>query len=286
MSADASHVVRIAAVGDLHCTRTAQGQFQPIFAQVAERADVLLLCGDLTDFGLVDEARVLVRELNGVGVPIIAVLGNHDHESGKADEVSAVLDEAGITVLDGGMREVRGVAFVGVKGFGGGFGRRMLEPWGEQTLKAFVQESVDETMKLEKALSRVRGMPRVVLMHYAPIRATVESEHAEILPFLGSSRLEEPLNRFRVSMAFHGHAHRGATDGATSTGVPVYNVAMPLLRRTFRDDPPFRVIDLNVEERSQQPGHEQEAQGDESAAIGRIVGRAGVGVAEATIEGR
>ncbi|HUS65955.1 MAG TPA: metallophosphoesterase [Kofleriaceae bacterium] len=281
-----SHVVRIAAVGDLHCTKTAQGQFQPIFAQVAGRADVLLLCGDLTDFGHADEARVLVRELIGVGVPVLAVLGNHDHESGKADEVTAVLDEAGITVLDGGMREVRGVAFVGVKGFGGGFGRRMLEPWGEPTLKAFVQESVDETMKLEKALSRVRGMPRVVLMHYAPIRDTVDSEHAEILPFLGSSRLEEPLNRFRVSMAFHGHAHRGSTDGATSTGVPVYNVAMPLLRRTFRADPPFRVVELNVEERSQGLGHEQEAQGDESATIGRIVGRAGVDVAEAAVETR
>jgi Icc-related predicted phosphoesterase len=261
-----SHVVRIAAVGDLHCTRTAQGQFQPIFAQVAGRADVLLLCGDLTDFGLVDEARVLVRELTGIGVPILAVLGNHDHESGKAEEVTAVLDEAGIAVLDGGMREVRGVAFVGVKGFGGGFGRRMLEPWGEPILKAFVQESVDETMKLEKALSRVRGMPRVVLMHYAPIRSTVESEHAEILPFLGSSRLEEPLNRFRVSMAFHGHAHRGATEGATTTGVPVYNVAMPLLRRSFRDAPPFRVVDLTVEERQAEAEPAAEAEARSHAA--------------------
>jgi len=248
-----SHVVRIAAVGDLHCTKTAHGQFQPIFAQVAKRADVLLLCGDLTDFGLPDEAHVLAKELAAVSVPVIAVLGNHDHESDKAAEVTQVLDEAGIAVLDGGVSEVAGVAFVGVKGFGGGFGRRMLEPWGESTLKAFVQESVDEAMKLEKALSRVRGMPRVVLMHYAPIRDTVESEHAEILPFLGSSRLEEPLNRFRVSMVFHGHAHRGAPEGQTSTGVPVYNVAMPLLRRTFRDDPPFRVVELTVEERAQ-PG--------------------------------
>lgn len=242
-----SDVLRIAAAGDLHCTKTTQGQLQAVFEQVAGRADVLVLCGDLTDFGLPDEARALTRELKGIGVPILCVLGNHDFESGNQEEVRLILTESGMTVLDGDVREIKGVAFAGVKGFGGGFGRHTLEPWGEPILKAFVNEAVEESMKLEKALSRVRGKPRVAVLHYSPIADTVVGEPSEIFPFMGSSRLEEPLNRYGVSMALHGHCHRGSPEGRTLTGVPVYNVAMPVLRRMARDEPPFRIFEIPLE---------------------------------------
>ena len=238
-------VARIAAVGDVHCSRQTQGQLASVFAQVDAAADVLLLCGDLTDYGTAEETRNLLRELSPVTVPILAVLGNHDFESGRQEEVAEILRGAGIVVLDGDVHEAAGVGFAGVKGFAGGFGRHTLEPWGEAGIKAFVQESVDEAMKLEKALSRLRGVPRVAVLHYSPIAATVAGEPPEIVPVLGSSRLEEPLNRYAVTVAFHGHAHRGSPEGRTSAGVPVYNVAMPLLRRTFADRPPFRVVEVS-----------------------------------------
>jgi Icc-related predicted phosphoesterase len=248
--------VRVAAVGDLHCTRDSQGRFQAVFSQVAARADVLALCGDLTDYGLVEEARVLARELAGVGVPVVGVLGNHDLETGHGDEVATILGEAGVVILDGEAREIKGLAFAGVKGFCGGFGRHTLEPWGEPIVKAFVQEAVNEAIKLEKALARIRGMPRIALLHYAPISGTVAGEPPEIIPFVGSSRLEEPLNRYRVTACFHGHAHRGSLEGQTLTGVPVYNVAMPLLRRSLGDAPPFRVIEIALEEVDPAPAAE------------------------------
>jgi Icc-related predicted phosphoesterase len=236
--------MRIAAVGDIHCTRSSQGALQALFAEAGRRADVLLLCGDLTDYGLPDEARVLVRELAGIKVPVLAVLGNHDFESGKHDEVQAILTEGGIKLLDGDSVELDGVGFAGVKGFCGGFGRGTLEPWGEDTIKRFVHESVEEALKLEKGLSRLRTTKRVAVLHYAPIAATVEGEPREIFPFLGSSRLEEPLHRYRVDVAFHGHAHRGTAQGRTSAGVPVYNVALPLLKSALAGEPPLRVIEL------------------------------------------
>jgi len=236
--------MRIAAVGDIHCKRDSQGALQPLFAEAGRRADVLLLCGDLTDYGTPEEAHVLVRELAGMKIPVLAVLGNHDFESGKEAEVQAILTEGGTRVLDGDSVELDGVGFVGVKGFCGGFGRGTLEPWGEATVKQFVRESVDEAMKLEKGLSRLRTTKRVAVLHYAPIAATVEGEPREIFPFLGSSRLEEPLHRYRVDVAFHGHAHRGTAEGRTSAGIPVYNVAMPLLQRTLPGQPPLRLLEV------------------------------------------
>jgi Icc-related predicted phosphoesterase len=236
--------VRLAAVADIHCTRTAPGALTAIFNEAAAQADVLLLGGDLTDYGLPEEAQVLVRELASVKIPVVAVLGNHDCESGKEEEVIRILREAGLHVLDGDSVEIHGVGFAGVKGFCGGFGRRTLEPWGEAATKAFVHESVNEALKLERALARLATPQRVALLHYAPIEATVEGEPREIFPFLGSSRLEEPLNRYRVSVAFHGHAHRGAPEGRTSAGIPVFNVAMPLLRRTLSDALPVRIIEI------------------------------------------
>jgi Icc-related predicted phosphoesterase len=240
-------VVRVAAVGDVHCTKDSQGLLQPLFAQVAATADVLVLCGDLTDYGLPEEAEVLARELAAVKLPIVAVLGNHDCHSGREAEVARVLTDAGLMILDGDAREVRGVGFAGVKGFGGGFGRGTLGAWGEPTVKAFVQEALDEAMKLESALARLRTPHRIAVLHYAPIRATVEGEPPEIFPYLGCSRLEEPLSRYPTTAVFHGHAHNGSPEGRTAGGVPVYNVSLPLLRKAYPDRPAFRILEVPAE---------------------------------------
>jgi len=242
----AKEKVRLAAVGDIHCTRTSQGTLQPLFEQIAETADVLLLCGDLTDYGLPEEAHILTQELSTASIPMLAVFGNHDYESGKQDEVQQILADAGVIVLNGEACEVEGIGFAGVKGFAGGFGRGALGPWGEETMKRFVHEAVDEALKLESALARLQTEQRVVLLHYSPIKTTVQGEPPEIFPFLGSSRLEEPLNRYPVSVVFHGHAHHGSPEGRTSSNTPVYNVAMPLLKRTFPDQPPFRLVEIAI----------------------------------------
>lgn len=244
MSGQADGVVRVAAVADVHCTRTAQGQFQPVFAHAAANADVLLLCGDLTDYGLPEEAQVLARELAGISVPMLAVLGNHDHESGHVEEVKSIVAAAGVQLLDGDSVEVGGVGFAGCKGFCGGFGQRVLEPWGEAATKRFVREAVDEALKLERALQRLTTPQRVALLHYSPVAGTVQGEAPEIFPFLGSSRLEEPLNRYRVAAVFHGHAHRGSLEARTSGGAPVYNVALPLLKKSFAAAPPVRILGI------------------------------------------
>jgi Icc-related predicted phosphoesterase len=245
----AGSVVRLAAVGDLHCTKTSQGTFQSLFARVAQAADVLLIAGDLTDYGHPDEARVLARELNALRIPVAAVFGNHDLESGKQDEIRQILTDAGAVILNGDACEMHGIGIAGVKGFGGGFGQRALGPWGETIIKQFVHEAVDEALKLEAAMARLRTSHLVALLHYAPVQSTVLGEPLEIYPFLGSSRLEEPLGRYPVSLVVHGHAHRGQLEGATRTGVPVYNVSMPLLTRSFPDKPPFRVFDVMVGDR-------------------------------------
>jgi Icc-related predicted phosphoesterase len=237
--------LRVAAVADVHCTRASQGQLQVLFAHAAAHADVLLMCGDLTDYGLPEEAHVLTRELAGMGpTPVLAVLGNHDFESGHADEVKAILSAAGVQMLDGDAVEIGGVGFAGCKGFGGGFGQKVLEPWGEEATKRFVHEAVDEALKLERALARLTTAQRVAVLHYAPVAGTVQGEPPEIFPFLGSSRLEEPLNRYRVAAAFHGHAHRGHAEGRTNAGAPVYNVAIPVLRKTFPDQLPIRIVEI------------------------------------------
>jgi Icc-related predicted phosphoesterase len=240
-------IVRVAAVGDLHCTRTSAGAFQTLFSQVSEAADMLLLAGDLTDTGLPDEARILARELGALHVPAIGVFGNHDYESGHQDEVRHILTEAGATILDGEATEVRGIGIAGVKGFCGGFGKRALGPWGESAIKQFVHEAVNEALKLEASLARLRTKHQIVLLHYAPIQETVEGEPPEIYAFVGSGRLEDPISRFPVSMVFHGHAHRGRPEGHTKDHVPVYNVSMPLLTRTFPDRPHFRVVHIPIE---------------------------------------
>jgi Icc-related predicted phosphoesterase len=237
--------VRIAAVGDLHCRESSQGLIRPLFENAAELADVLVLCGDLTDYGKPEEARILAAELSAAAkVPIVAVLGNHDFEVGREEEVRQILVDAGVTLLDGDAVVVQGVGFAGVRGFGGGFGRGTLGAWGEKAVKAFAQEAIDEAMKLESALARLRTTSRIAVLHYSPIRGTVENEPPEIFPFLGCSRLEEPLNRYPATAVVHGHAHNGTHKGQTSTGIPVYNVSLPLLRRRAQGGPPFLILEV------------------------------------------
>jgi Icc-related predicted phosphoesterase len=240
-------LIRVAAVGDLHCTKTSEGALQPLFAEMAESADIIALAGDLVDYGLPEEAHVLARELSvavKAKVPVLAVLGNHDFEDGQQEEVTRILCEAGVTILDGDAVEIKGVGFAGVKGFCGGFGRRALEPWGEPAIKSFVREALDEALKLESGLGRLRSRNRIALLHYSPIQGTVEGEPLEIYPFLGSSRLEDPINRYEVDAVLHGHAHHGSPEGRTSTQIPVYNVSMSLLRRHFPDRPAFRILEV------------------------------------------
>lgn len=244
MSNKPDDVLRIAAVADLHYAKGAHPGHQAIFEQIRERADVLLLGGDLTDYGLAEEARLLANDLHSLRLPILAVLGNHDFEAGQEQEITRILSDVGVTVLDGQAVEIRGVGFAGAKGFAGGFGVRTLDSFGEPIIKQFVQEAMSEVMKLEHSLSRLRTRHRVALLHYAPIVATVIGEPLEIYPFLGSSRLEEPLNRYHVTAVFHGHAHRGALEGQTRDGIPVYNVSLPLLRRAQPEGVPVRIIEL------------------------------------------
>ena len=238
--------VRVAALSDIHYSKTSGGSLVPLFTEIAASADVLLLCGDLTDYGYSEEAELLAKDLAAAKLPIVAVLGNHDYEAGQPDEVKRILVEAGITMLDGDTVEVKGVGIAGVKGFAGGFGRGTLGFWGEPAIKQFVQESIDEALKLESALARLRTEPRIAVLHYAPIQATVEGEPAEIFPWLGTSRLEEPFSRYPVNAIFHGHAHNGSPEGQTLGGIPVYNVSHALLQKHFPEQPPFRLFEVEV----------------------------------------
>ena len=239
--------LRIAATADLHVKKTSAGLLQPLLAKASEAADVLLMCGDLTDYGAPEEAKILAREINSsLRIPAIAVLGNHDYETGKQDEIAKLMTDAGVTMLDGDAHEIHGVGFAGTKGFGGGFGRRSLGAWGEEILKKFVHETIEEALKLEAALARLRTPQKIAVLHYSPIAATVVGEPPEIMAFLGSSRLEEPIDRYRVTTVFHGHAHHGALEGRTKGNAQVYNVAMPLLMANFPDQFPFRVVEVPI----------------------------------------
>lgn len=238
--------MRIAAVSDIHYNRQSKGKLEDLLHAVSNDADVLLLCGDLTDYGLKEEAEVLAEDLGAyVHIPMIGILGNHDFESGVPDAVRSVMEDAGVKMLDGEAVELDGIGFAGTCGFAGGFDKWALNPWGESAIKHFVQASVDEALKLETALSRLQTETRIVLLHYSPIRRTVEGESPEIFPFLGSSRLEDPLNHYEVRAAFHGHAHHGTAEGRTSSDVPVFNVSIPVLRKLDENGLPYRVLDLD-----------------------------------------
>jgi uncharacterized protein len=222
--------MRIAATADLHFTSAQHAALLEQLTRVRNEADVLVLAGDLTNYGQPDEMEPLLNVVVRSRVPTIAVLGNHDYESGKQAELMRMMSNAGIKVLDGTAYERDGVGFAGTKGFVGGFGRGVLTAFGEAEIKTFVQASIDEAMKLERAMAQLRTKKRVVVVHYSPIAATVQGEAPEILPFLGTSRLAEVVDRHGADLIVHGHAHHGQLEGRTTGGCPVYNVAITLLQ--------------------------------------------------------
>jgi Icc-related predicted phosphoesterase len=216
--------MKIAAIADLHCRQNSVGEIRPLLTDVETEADVLVLAGDLTDTGLRDEITVLEGELAGLNLPIVAVLGNHDHESDEAKALTEMLCNIGVQVLDGTVCEVGDVGFVGTKGFCGGFNDLFIHPFGERALKTFIQASLDEAVRLENALVKLDSRHKVAVLHYAPIRDTLEGEPLELYPFLGSSRLANALDRHKIDVIFHGHAHHGSLTGQTAGGIPVHNV--------------------------------------------------------------
>jgi Icc-related predicted phosphoesterase len=235
--------MRIAATADLHFTPQSYDRIREVMSRVRDDADLLVLAGDLTNYGRPPEMESLLNALVRLRIPTVAVLGNHDYESGQQEELIRMMGAEGIKVLDGTGYERDGVGFAGTKGFLGGFGRGVLTAFGEPEVKAFVQAAVNETMKLERALSLLRTPKTVVVMHYAPVPDTVHGEPAEIYPYLGSSRMAEVVDRHGANLVLHGHAHHGALDGKTTAGVPVHNVALTLLQQ---QDPPraYRVFEL------------------------------------------
>jgi Icc-related predicted phosphoesterase len=236
--------LRVAALGDLHVHQSSTENLQALFDRISQNADVLALCGDLTNLGMPLEAERLVNDLRSCRIPVVAVLGNHDYQSGRAEELKQILRAGKIVVLEETETfEMKGVGFAGAKGFCGGFDKHMLAPFGEDPIKHFVNEAVSESLKLEVALNSLRTLKTVVVLHYAPIPATVVGEPLEIYPFLGSSRLAETIDHFDVNAVFHGHAHHGSYEGKTVKGTPVYNCCMQLMQR-INPDQPYALIEV------------------------------------------
>jgi Icc-related predicted phosphoesterase len=224
----------VAAIGDLHVTETCQNRYRALFEEISQAADVLVLAGDLTNFGKAAEAEILAEDLRACTIPVVAVLGNHDYEAGEPDEVVRILQSAGLIMLGEQATVIDGVGFAGAKGFIGGFGRSELGAFGEEAIKTFVDEARNEARLLENALRSLRTDRVLAVLHYAPIPETVEGEPLEIYPFLGSSRLAHAIDRFdNVKAVVHGHAHRGAYSGRTPGGVPVFNVAQFVVEPEF-----------------------------------------------------
>src|SRR5438552_14940549 len=236
--------MRIAATADLHFTAQRYSALRDQLNQVRDEADLLVLAGDLTNFGQPAEMEPLLNALVRLRVPTVAVLGNHDYESGREVELMRMMTAEGIKVLDKSAYERDGVGFAGTKGFVGGFGRGVLTAFGEPEIKAFVRAGIDEALKLERAMAQLRTPKRVVVLHYAPIAATVNGEAPEIYPYMGTSRLAEVVDRHGADMIFHGHAHHGSLCGKTTAGIPVHNVTITLLQQ---HQPPAadRVFDVS-----------------------------------------
>jgi Icc-related predicted phosphoesterase len=239
----AESITRIAAVADIHVKETDKGKWTDYFKEVSANADVLVICGDLTDTGDEAEAQVLSDELKACSIPVVGVLGNHDYEKGRHKLIRQVVQNDNVHILNGEAIVIAGVGFAGVKGFGGGFDNHMLSMFGEGAMKAFVQEAVEEALHLDRALTRLEGdypgLPKIALLHYSPIKSTVVGEPEAIFPFLGCSRLSEPLTRRKVHAAFHGHAHIGTLEGEAPGGVKVFNVAKPILLHAGYTTPYF-----------------------------------------------
>jgi len=226
--------LRVAAIGDLHVMEDSVAPYRELFAEISAAADVLVLCGDLTNFGKTREAEILAEDIRSCTVPVVGVLGNHDYECGQPEKVCSILHDAGMTVLDEQAVEIEGVGFAGVKGFIGGYGRGELAPFGEPILKAVVDEVLNESRKLENQLRTLRTERSVAVLHYSPTIETLAGEPQEIFQYLGSQRLCEPIDRFdHVKAVVHGHAHHGTYEGRTPLGKPVYNVAQFVLKPLF-----------------------------------------------------
>jgi Icc-related predicted phosphoesterase len=231
-------VIRIAAVGDLHAGPDSVRTIRPRFEDVTDRADVLLLAGDLTRRGTEEEGRIVAAELRGLGLPVIAVLGNHDHHSGEEATIRRSLEDVGVRVLERQGVELDfdgtklGVA--GTKGFGGGFVGASASAFGEREMKSFIGHTEELAAGLEEALAGLRADVRVALTHYAPVDATLAGERLEIFPFLGSYLLAEAIDRAGADLAIHGHAHRGTEKGVTAAGVTVRNVAETVIGHAYK----------------------------------------------------
>jgi len=236
--------LRVAAVGDLHVHQNSTDSLQHLFEKVSRSADVLALCGDLTQLGLPQEAEKLANDLRVCRVPVVAVLGNHDYQSGQQEEIKKVLRTGKVTLLEESETfQLNGVGFAGAKGFGGGFDKHMLTPFGEESIKHFVNEAVNESLRLEVGLNGLRTEKTVVILHYSPIVATVVGEPPEIFPFLGSSRLAETIDHFDVNAVFHGHAHHGTCQGKTTKGTPVYNCCLQLMQ-SINPEQPYAIVEV------------------------------------------
>jgi Icc-related predicted phosphoesterase len=235
---------RVAAIADLHIGDTDKGKWVEFFTDVSKNADVLVICGDLTDTGDESEAHILVEELKSCSIPVVGVLGNHDHEKSRHKLIRQIVqNHPSVHILDGEAVVIAGVGFAGVKGFGGGFDNHMLSMFGEGAMKSFVQEAVEEALHLDRALARLdqdhNNIKKIALLHYSPIKETVQGEPEQIFPFLGSSRLAEPLLRRNVEVAFHGHAHIGVLEGSIAGKVKVFNVAKHVLKKSGYKHPYF-----------------------------------------------
>jgi Icc-related predicted phosphoesterase len=230
--------LRVAAVGDLHVASDSVGRVRPGFEGVAERADILLLAGDLTHHGLREEADLLAAELADLGIPIVAVLGNHDYHHGEESLIRRILEGRGVCVLEAeaAVFDIAGarVGVGGVKGFGGGFAGACASEFGEPEMKAFIRHTKDAAQRLRSALEGVHCDVRLALTHYAPVKETLMGERPEIYPFLGSYLLGEAIDHARCDLAMHGHAHRGTERGVSAVGVPVRNVARPVIKQAYR----------------------------------------------------
>jgi Icc-related predicted phosphoesterase len=235
--------MKIAALGDLHIKETSQGAYTTLFKQISEKADILVLAGDLCDLGLPKEAEILAEEFKSVNIPIVGVLGNHDYESGQQNKVKEILEQGGMRVLEKEPFEYEGVGFAGVKGFCGGFEKYSLGSFGEKLYKDIVQEALNESLALENQLKQLEAKKKVVVMHYSPTRETLKGEPLEVYPFLGSSRFMEAILDFDVNVIFHGHAHHGMHEAKTTKEIPVFNVAYYIMQKV-NPEQPFAVFEL------------------------------------------
>lgn len=246
--ANDTKTTRIAAVGDIHVQAGDKGKWTAFFEEASKRADILLICGDLTDTGDEAEAQILSEELKACSIPVVGVLGNHDHEKGRHKLIRQMVQaQHNVIILDGEATVINDIGFAGVKGFGGGFDNHMLSMFGEGAMKNFVQEAVEEALHLDRALARLDQehphMKKIAILHYSPIKATVEGEPEQIYPFLGCSRLAEPIARRKVVAVFHGHAHVGRLEDEIAGGARVFNVAKPVLIKAGFEFP-FYVLEV------------------------------------------